>query len=75
MRERIATVESSSTSQTSKSTSIDQNSGSSMQGLNSMYQNSAFDMDNQRMAPTNLNKKRSTIVQPYKNYLENPFNI
>jgi protein involved in polysaccharide export with SLBB domain len=76
MRERIANVESSSPTQTSKSTSIDQ-SGSlmPMNGLNSMYQNSAFDMDNQRMAPTNLNKKRSTIVQPSKNYLENPLTI
>jgi polysaccharide biosynthesis/export protein len=75
MRERIANVEATSPTQTSKSTSIDQNSGSSMQGLNSMYQSSAFDMDNQRMAPTNLNKKRSTIVQPSKNYLENPLTI
>jgi hypothetical protein len=76
MRERIANVESSSPTQTSKSTSIDQSSSlMPMNGLNSMYQNSAFDMDNQRMAPTNLNKKRSTIVQPSKNYLENPLTI
>lgn len=82
MRERIATVESSSTiTPSSKSNILDQNSGSSMsgmnsmQGLNTMYQNSAFDLDNQRMAPTNLNKKRNTIVQPSKNYLENPLTI
>jgi polysaccharide biosynthesis/export protein len=49
MRERIATVEASSTvSPTSKSSLMD---------------------------PTNLNKKRSTIVQPSKNYLENPLTI
>jgi protein involved in polysaccharide export with SLBB domain len=78
MRERIATVEASSTnSPASKSALNDPMNGSSMQGqgLNSMYQNSAFDLDNQRMAPTNLNKKRSTIVQPSKNYLENPLTI
>jgi protein involved in polysaccharide export with SLBB domain len=78
MRERMASVESSSTnSPTSKSALNDPMNGSSMQGqgLNSMYQNSAFDLDNQRMAPTNLNKKRSTIVQPSKNYLENPLTI
>jgi protein involved in polysaccharide export with SLBB domain len=73
MRERIAMVEASSSGQTSKSTAIDPNN--STQGVNSMYQNSAFDMDNQRMAPTNQNKKRSTIVQPSKNYLENPLTI
>jgi protein involved in polysaccharide export with SLBB domain len=74
----MASVESSSTnSPTSKSALNDPMNGSSMQGqgLNSMYQNSAFDLDNQRMAPTNLNKKRSTIVQPSKNYLENPLTI
>ncbi|MEY3645854.1 MAG: hypothetical protein RL127_562 [Bacteroidota bacterium] len=76
MRERIATVEASSTATpTTKSAIADPMNGSSMQGVNSMYQNSAFDMDNQRMAPTNLNKKRSTIVQPSKNYLENPLTI
>lgn len=79
MRERIATVEASSTVlPTSKSAVIDPMNGSlmpGMQGLNSMYQNSAFDLDNQRMAPTNLNRKRNTIVQPSKNYLENPLTI
>lgn len=76
MRERIASVEASSTnSPASKSAAIDPMNGSSLQGVNSMYQNSAFDLDNQRMAPTNLNKKRSTIVQPSKNYLENPLTI
>lgn len=79
MRERIATVEASSTiNPTSKSSLVDPMSGSTMQGmqgLNSMYQNSAFDLDNQRMAPTNLNRKRNTIVQPSKNYLENPLTI
>ncbi len=76
MRERIASVEASSTnSPASKSAAIDPMNGSSLQGVNSMYQNSAFDLDNQRMAPSNLNKKRSTIVQPSKNYLENPLTI
>lgn len=78
MRERIATVEASSTnSPASKSALNDPMNGSSMQGqgLNSMYQNSAFDLDNQRMAPTNLNRKRNTIIQPTKNYLENPLTI
>jgi protein involved in polysaccharide export with SLBB domain len=79
MRERIATVEASSTiNPASKSALLDPMSGSTMQGmqgLNSMYQNSAFDLDNQRMAPTNLNRKRNTIIQPSKNYLENPLTI
>jgi polysaccharide biosynthesis/export protein len=81
MRERMATVDAAALpNQGTKSLQNDpmnMNSNSLMQtnGVNSMYQNSAFDLDNQRMAPTNLNKKRSTIVQPSKNYLENPLTI
>ena len=81
MRERMATVDAAALpSQGTKSLQNDpmnMNSNSLMQinGVNSMYQNSAFDLDNQRMAPTNLNRKRSTIIQPSKSYLENPLTI
>jgi protein involved in polysaccharide export with SLBB domain len=81
MRERIATVDAAALpSQGTKSLQNDPmnmnpNSLMQMNGVNSMYQNSAFDLDNQRMAPTNLNRKRSTIIQPSKSYLENPLTI
>jgi len=81
MRERMATVDAAALpSQGTKSLQNDPmnmnpNSLMQMNGVNSMYQNSAFDLDNQRMAPTNLNRKRSTIIQPSKSYLENPLTI
>jgi protein involved in polysaccharide export with SLBB domain len=75
MRERIATVESTST-QSSKSISSDQSGSNSSQGQNSMNQSSSFDTDNQRMAPSNTNKKGSTtIVKQSKNYTESPLTI